>query len=798
MWRYRLTVMLGLSALNRKLIRDLLHMKGQALAIGLVMACGVATFVMSVSTLQSLVYAKDTYYSQYRFAHVFAHLKRAPNWLRQRIQAIPGVQQVQTRVVAEVNLDVPGMTEPAAGRIISVSDRSADGLNQLHLRSGRFIEPGRADEALVTETFADAHGFRLGDSVTAIINGRMQALRIVGIVLSPEYVYQIRPGELLPDDRRFGVFWMSYDQLAPAFDMDGAFNDIALSLTPDAIEQQVIDQLDRLTERYGGLGAYGREDHPSNRFVSNEIDELRGMALIAPSIFLGVAAFLLNVVIARLINTQREQIAMLKAFGFTRREVGWHYLKLMLLIAFFGAVTGIGVGMWLGQGLTQLYTRFFHFPVFTYRIDAWVVILAAGISAGAAILGTIGAVTRAMRLPPAEAMRPEPPATFRPTFVERIGLQRLLPPVLRMILRQIERSPIRSALTCVGIGLAAAVLVLGSFMLDAINYAIDLEFHTAQRQDMTVLFVEPRSRSALHEIQNIPGVIHAEPFRALSTRFISGHRTRRVGIMGLEADAQLFRLVDINRNPVQLPPEGLVLSAKLAELLDVGVGQYVTVEVLEESRPVREVPVTALIEDFAGTSAYMNIDALNRLMRQGHVLSGVYLSADELARDAIFTTLKKTPMVASVTIKQAMLTSFHETVAENILRMRTFNVLFACIIAFGVVYNSMRISFSERSRELATLRVIGFTRTEASLILLGEMAILTLIAIPLGLLLGYSFAALTTLAYNTELFRIPLVVERSTYGFATVVVAIAALVSGLIVRHRVDRLDLVSVLKTRE
>jgi putative ABC transport system permease protein len=786
-------------ALNRKLVRDLWRMKGQVLAICLVIAAGVATFVMSLTTLASLRRTLDGYYERYRFADAFVHLKRAPNALADRIAELPGVSQVQTRVVVDVTLDVAGLPEPAVGRLVSIPDRPRAGLNALYLRNGRYIEPGRGNEALVSEAFALAHGLKPGDQVLAIINGRKQALRLVGVALSPEHIYQFAPGELLPDSRRFGVLWMGYTELAAAFNMQGAFNDAALTLTPGASESEVLRRLDRLTAPYGGQGAYGRADQPSHQFVTNEMKELRGMALVIPAIFLAVAAFLINVVVSRLIQTQREQIAALKAFGYTRREVGWHYLKLILSIVVLGVALGTLVGAWMGRGVTQMYTHFFRFPVFAYRLDGITVLLALGISAGAAVVGTLGAVARAAALPPAEAMRPEPPAIYRPVLLERIGLQRWFSPSARMILRQLERRPLKALLTCLGISLAVSILILGNFGLDAIEHVIDTQFYLAQRQDMTLTLVEPASARVLEELTHLPGVLRAEGFRALPARLRSAHHARRVAIQGIDPRGQLNRLLDMERRVMPLPPGGLVLSAKLAEILDVRLGQPVIVEVLEGERPVRDVPVVGLLDDFSGLAAYMDIDAANDLMREGKVVSGAFLAVDSDEIDNLYTTLKNTPRAASISVKAATLRSFRQTIAENLLRMRTFTILFAAVIAVGVVYNSARIALSERSRELATLRVIGFTHAEASFILLGELALLTLVAIPMGLVLGYALAAVVIrVAYDTELFRIPLVVSWFTYGFAAVVTLAAALFSGMIARRLLAQLDLVAVLKSKE
>lgn len=787
-----------MTALNRKLLRDLSQLKGQAVAIALVMACGVATFVMSVSTYRSLDGALTTYYDRYRFAHVFTHLKRAPNGIAARVADLPGVAQVQTRVVIDVTLDVPGMSEPAVGRLLSVPDVPTPGLNRMHLRAGRYVEPGRRGEVLAHESFASAHGFKPGDTLAAVINGRWQRLMIVGIALSPEYVYAIRPGDAFPDDKRFGVFWMAYSELAPAYDLDGAINDIAVSLTPGASEPEIIRLVDRLTEDYGGTGAYGRSDQLSHKLIDGELTQLRGMASIPPAIFLAVSAFLLNVVMTRLIGLQREQIAVLKAFGYTRSEIAWHYLKFVLVLVVAGSLLGVLAGAYLGQGMTALYAQFFKLPVFDYRLDPGVVLWAVVLTGAATVAGTLTAVRRAVVLPAAEAMRPEPPADYRLTLLERLGLHKILPPAGRMILRRLGRQPVRTALTIIGIALSCAVLILGSFVEDTVKFVLDVQFFRIERYDVSIAFVEPGSPRAVHDAAHLPGVSTVEPFRAVPARVRFGPRHRRVGITGLVPDPQLFRPLDDRGRTVPIPEDGVVMSSKLANLLGARVGDTLTIEVLEGERPTREVLLAGVTEDFAALAVYMDIWAMRRMLRETETASGAFLAVDSNRRDELYAELKRTPQIASVSIKTAALRGFEQTMAESLLRMRAINLVFASIIAFGVVYNTGRIALAERARELATLRVIGFTRAEASALLLGELGVLTVLALPVGMALGYGLSSLAVVALETDNQRFPLVIERGTYAFATVVVLAAAAVTGLVVRRRVDGLDMVEVLKSRE
>lgn len=785
-------------AMTWKLLRDLAHMRGQVVAISLVMACGVATFVMSLSMLESLTGTLDTYYERNRFGDVFAHLERAPLNMVNRIGEIPGVAHAQPRIVERVTLDMPRLPEPASGQIISLPEDARTGLNLLHLRAGRYPEGRTAREVLVSEAFARAHELDPGDTVEAIMNGRLETLRIAGIALSPEFIYLIAPGSLFPDDKRFGVFWMGREEMAAAFDMEGAFNDLIVRLMPGADESEVIARIDDITDRDGGLGAYGRADHASHKFIANEIKELRGMTLVVPMIFLGVAAFLLNIVLSRMIAVQREQIAAIKALGYAKWEIGRHYAGFVVVITLAAVMLGTFGGALMGRGLTAMYAIFFSFPAFQYELRPAVMLAGLTVSLLAASVGVTHALYMAMRLPPAEAMRPQAPMSFRPTVLERIGLHRLLPASIRMIVRQLERRPIKTALSCLGIALATAILVGGAFAEDAIDYVMDFQFNRVQRYDVDVVFAAQTDDRALSSVRHVSGVHEVEPYRGLAVRIRHGHRSRRTGIMGLADDDGLYRLLDIDGQPVALPESGLLLSSALAGLLDVRVGQSVTVEVMEGRRPIVETIVAGTIDDFAGLSAYMRLDALNRLMHEQRTVGGAFLTADAAQMDALYQELREAPRVMAVNVKTATLQSFEETVAEAMLMMRSFIVFFACIIAFGVVYNSARISLSERSRDLATLRVVGFTRGEISVIQLGELAIITAIAIPLGLLLGYLMAIAVSAASPTELFRIPVVVDRSTLAFAALIVTVAAVLSGLVVRRRLDRLDLVSVLKARE
>ena len=785
--------------LHRKLRRDLWHHRGQGFAVALVVACGIASFVVARSAYRSILLSRDDYYARYRFADVFLTAKRVPNAVFKDALAIPGVASAEARVVAEVTLDVPGLAEPATGRIVSLPDGPPPLLNRLALRKGRPIDPARRDEVLVSEAFASANRLSPGDRVGAVLNGRWESLRIVGVALSPEYVYEIRgAGTILPDNRRFGVLWMSREAVGSAFDMEGGFNDLAVALGPGASEPGVIAALDRLFERYGSLGAYGRADQVSNAFLDNELTELRTEGWVVPGIFFGVAVFLLHIVVTRLVQTQRDQIALLKALGYRNGAIAVHYLEFVLAMVLAGVLIGVATGTWLGSALTRVYTQYFRFPVLRYEPGNASILFTLLGSAVAAVAGARGAVGKAVSLQPAEAMRPEPPPRFRAGALERLGLARVLRPELRMMVRNLVRRPIRLMMSVLGVGLAVAILVLGRYFWDTVTEIVDVHFRAVERQEATVAFTNPRSGRAGSEIARLPGVLQSEGYRAVPVRLRSEHRSKRVALLGLGGAADLRRVVDRRRRPVTLPPHGLVLSARLADILGVIPGEPVKVEVLEGERPVRIVTVSATVDELLGINAYMEIGALHRLLREEGALSGAYLTADPAHAERLYAHLKRTPSVAGATLQKAMIRSFEETIARLLGTFTTVLVTLASIIALAIVYNGARIALSERGRELASLRVLGFTRREVSTMLLGEQALVTVLAVPVGWALGFGACALVSALYDTDLMRMPLVVVPRSYVFAALTVAVATFLSGLVVVRRIDRMDLVAVLKTRE
>ncbi len=787
-----------MQALDRKLIRDFQRLWAQALAIALVLACGVAILQTSVGMSRALEDTRAAYYERNRFADIFAEARRVPLSLISEIEAIEGVWAVEPRITGDAVLDIPGRVETAMGNIISVPQTGMSRLNVPILRSGRMPDPEAIDEVAVNEPFAIANGFRPGDIFFANLNGQKRPLTITGTVLSPEFIYTIGPGALLPDNKGFGILWMSERATAAAFDMTGAFNSVSLKLTASARPDVVIDALDDLLDPYGGLGAHDRSLQQSDAFVEAEIAQQRSMALILPPIFFAISAFLVNMVVGRIIQLERSEIGLLKAIGYSDAEICFHYLLLAGLIALAGILIGWCVGDWLSRSVSRQYAQFFDFPFLVYHTSYAAFIISGSIGLATAIIGAARSALQAARLAPAVAMLPPAPPHFKRSILDRLlSALRISQPTM-MILRSFLRWPVRAAFTSLGLSLAVAVLIAASFIGDSLDEIIDSAFYQSNRQDAMLLFAEDLPESALEDIRRLPGILQLEGQQYGAAILRNGHLTKRIAIEARRPDPDLSRVVGDRGQTLNAPDEGILLSTRLADHLQVTTGDMIEAEFLSGKRGTYQISVAGTVTQFFGLGAYMDLGALNRLFHQSPQISVANATLDEGQTEALHAAMKEIPKLTGTVMLTTSRRSFQETISRNVLIMSTIYTTIALLITFGVAYNGARIQLSERARELASLRILGFGRAEVSYILMGETMALALIAQPLGWLFGSGIAYAMTSDFSSDLYSMPLILKPATFAVASLVVLGAAFLSSLLVRRRIDRLDLVTVMKTRE
>jgi putative ABC transport system permease protein len=786
-----------MQALDRKLLRDAFRLWPQFLAISLVLGAGVAVMLMSFGMSAALEQTRDTFYERNRFADIFVDARSVPLSMLDIIREIDGVAAVEARVTTRATLDIEGKIEATVAYVASLPAEMPV-LNQPILRRGQWPDPLSTSEVALNVSFAIANGLWPGDRFTANLNGVKRTLTVSGWALSPEFIYTIGPGSLIPDDEDYGTIWMPERTLAALLDRTGAFDNLAVKLRPGYRPEPVMDQLDTLLEPYGSWGSIDRSEQTSNAFIDAEIKQLNTLAYVLPPVFLGITVFLVNMVIGRIVKLERAEIGLLKALGYSDGAILLHYLLLAGCVAVFGVLIGYAAGSWLSYGLAQLYADFFKFPYLIYSVS-WNTYVIAGLSGLlAAGAGAARAAWHAARLAPATAMSPPAPPRFtRNWFDAALSLMRIGQPTM-MILRSLIRWPLRAAMSVLGLALAVAILVSSNFFPDSLDMIIDSAFHQSNRQHAVLFFNDPVEERALAEVARLPGVLQVEGQLFLNAILRNEHREKRAAVEARRPGNDLSRIVSTKGEIVDPPPDGIMLSERLAAELGVEVGDLVEVNFLGNRQGTYDVPVTLLVRQYFGLGAYMDQDTVNRMFQQAPQVSVINVTLDPYLNEEFQQALKDMPKLAGRAMMVKNRLGFEETISQNILITTTIYAVLGILITVGVTYNGARIQLSERARELASLRILGFSRGEVGYILMGEIMLLALIAQPVGWGIGWFVARLMTESFTSDLYSIPLVLKPSTFASASLIVLGAAVVSVLVVRRRLDRIDLVSVMKTRE
>ncbi|MBU6373937.1 MAG: ABC transporter permease [Alphaproteobacteria bacterium] len=787
-----------LPPLHKKFLRHLWRMKWQALAIVLLVAAGVAVTVMTFSAEEALRSARATYYAQSSFADIFVTMERAPLTLARRAGMIPGVTAADPRIVANGLSLLPGFERPAQVRLISLPDRDDAALNRIAITRGRAPAPEALNEAVALQSFLDATKLRIGDDIQVTVNGRFVWFRIVGAALSAEYVYLPDAASVMPDDAHNGVLWVTRKALEGAADMHGAFNALAFSIAPGVQPRSIETRVERMFAPYGVQPVVMRADQPSHAFLEGELKELQTSGTIFPPVFLIVAAALVHMTLLRQTEVQREEIGLLKAFGYTDLEAARPFAMTAILIAGLGAALGALIGAVFAGSIVDIYARYMRFPALEPRFHVAAFAVAAGASLIAAVTGATAALGKVTRLSPATAMAPPRPDSYRVSWFERIVLGRSRGLLARLIARNVERRPARAALTVFGLAASVALLMGTQFLFGALDVVLDHTFYQRQRFSHQITFSLPRGPEAADDVRTLPGVMSFRLVRITSATLSNGARSVRTAITGLDPGDPLQRPLDATGELAPIKPQGVLLSKALAGKLGARPGDFVTVRLHERDRRVAAVVVAGIVTEYSGLGAYMDRRVLNTMIGEGDLSNAAQIVLDPLARGAFYRSLAETPGVVGAQSRDDVMATYRRVIAEAFRTSRTYYAVFAGIIAFGVAYNAGRIALSERSRDLATLEVLGFTHSEIAVIQLGEQAILAVVAVPIGLALGWLLAHGISLGYQRDEMQIPAIIDLDTLRMTLSVYGLTVAAVGCLIAYRLWRLDLVAVLKTRE
>ncbi len=790
--------------LDRKLLREVRGSRSLLLTISSIMTLGVMCFVYMRSSYYNLRGAQAQYYAQCRMADFWVEVKKVPLAELDAVARLPGVSEIRPRIQFFATVDLENVEEPLNGLTLSLPDRPGPIINDIVLRRGSYFTDRRREEVIVNDAFARAHDLHPGQTIHLLLNNRREELFIVGTAISSEFVYLLSPGSLAPDPKRFGVFYLKQSYAEEVFDFDGAANQVLGLLSPAVREgpAETLARIETLLEPYGVFNVMPRKDQASNRFLSDEIRGLGVFSTIMPTIFLSVAALVLNVLMLRLIDQQRVVIGTLKAVGYGDGQIFLHFLKFGLIIGMGGGLTGCVAGYFMAGFVTSIYKQFYEFPELANLPYPFIYLGGLAISAACALLGCVTGARSALRLQPAQAMRPAPPAAGGgPVWLERFtGLWRRLSFGWRMALRNVIRNRLRTAVGVFAGAMGAALLLAGFMMRQGMNYLIEFQYEKVLTSDLDLSFADDQGRPALREARGLPGVDHAEPVLEVACHFVHGPYRRKGAITGLAADARLTRPRDLAGRPIPLPSAGLAVSRKLAQVMQVGVGDRLLVTPVKGRREPFEAPVVQITDSYMGMAVYADIAWLSRQLHEELATSGVQLQVGEApaVRRKLNRELKRLPALQSVSTRGDSLHNLRETIVKVQGIFIGLLVIFAGVIYFGSVLNASLVSLAERRREVATLAVLGYSPYQIGGLFFRESVVVTLLGTALGLPLGYGLTLFIAWAYDTEMFRFP-VVSPPAVWISTVTLGISfGVLAHLVVLRQIFKLDWLSALQVRE
>jgi len=786
--------------LHRKLLRDARGAWLQFAAAAAVVFCATSIYVSFQMTYAGLIASRDAYYQQCNFADFFVHLEKAPRSALRDVESVPGVWQAQGRIVKEVPLQVEGNEGAVVGRLVSMPRRREGVINDIHILSGAYFPGASGTEVIVNERFCQANGLQVGDSFQATINERKKMLRIVGTAYSPEYVYPIRTVEqMTPDDKGFAVIFAREDFVEDAFNMTNAFNDLVGILRPGANVDGVLDAVKARLDRHGVYLKYGRADQISNRFLSEEIKGIRNSARVVPAVFLLVAAVVIHIIVHRITEHQRTQIGLMCALGYSKARVVGHYVSFALIIGLAGAAAGLVGGHALAGALIKMYVAFFRFPSLEPVFQPSAATSALLLSCGMCVVGAARSAWNVLKIDPAVAMRPTAPGQGRPFHGGRgTWLWRRLPLTWRIALRNALRAKSRSLFGILGVATSTLMLVLGAMGRDYFAWMMDYQFGKVDRADARVTFLSEMPETAVHEIASVEGVRHAEGVFQFGAELSNGWRKKVVGIMGLPPGSRLYHVYDTEGRRIRLPEDGLIIPERLARELQLTRGARVTVDPYLKDKDECRATVRAVIDQYIGLNVYADRRYLARLIGEGPLVNGAMLTVKQDVLEPVMDRLDDIPGVTAVTSTRSLLESFAESVAGMMMTMSLVQTLAAAIIAFAVIYNAASVSIAEQERDLACMCSLGYDREDVARAATNDIMPVGLIGILVGLPLAYLAGIGLARAYETDLYKLPVLVYPETYARAVVLILVFLLVSRWMSRRRVYKINIVRRLKTRE
>lgn len=789
-----------MSILTIKLLRQILRNKGQFLAAAAVIMVGVTVYLSMSTSYYNMRQSQEDFYRDNQFADYYFQVVKAPNDVIRQVEEIAGVKKAAGRI----SLDVPVLKEDdvrASARLITYSRSNQENLNCLSLLTGRPLGSAGQDsgiEVLLDPQYAAANNLDPGSKVNIIAQQKKVGLTVIGTAISPEFVYTVKDSAtLMPDPKTFGVLMADGEQIEAVLGMRGQINQVLIQFTPDARQKETVEKIKDILSPYGNLASYPRKDQTSHVFLEAELDGLRSITTFLPLMFMLIAAGIQFVILRRMIRAQRMQIGLLKALGYSDRQVMLHYTYYGVTVGLAGAAAGTVCGLLLSGVISATYAQYFNLPggVAVYNLQT--IFNGFLMSLGTGIIAGLSASRKAAAINPAEAMRPEPPLSSGHSILERWpALWKHLTPGWKMSIRTVNRNRGRLFVTMFGVMFAVALLIIAFFTNDAIDYILQKYYNEEQSYDLMVHFNRLQKSGELNTFAGLDGVQKVEPVLELPVRLYWQGRTEEELLTGYPPDLTLRKISGTAEKTVALPDDGIILNERTADKLGVGVGDMVEVETLLPQGPVHRdnLKIMGLTRQLIGGGSYVSLRQANRVLRETNTVSGAMLKVLPGHSAAVEKEINSYMGVASVQSRQKELDNFNKNL-ESLAYSVSIIVLFAMMLGFAIVYSSSIISLVERRRELASLQVIGFSLKEVSGLLLNESILQTLPGIILGLPFGRLLAEAYVQSVNTDLYTLPVIIYPRTYFYAALLGLVFVYLAFKLTTRGLNRVDMVEVLK---
>lgn len=787
-----------MSILFKNLLRDIKKSKGQFISILIIVILGVTFYTSLNSAFKNLSNSSIKYYEEYRLADLWIDLDKAPISIKEKVEKLSNVEMVTGRIVKDASINISD--ENATLRFITLPDIKSNIVNDLTIKSGRYFSESDSNQCLLDEDFFKANNLKLGEYIYPVINGNQAKLKVLGVVKSPEFIYTLKDsGELIPDNKRFGIIYIKQSFGEAIFDLKGSVNNISIKVKSGSDVDEVKDDVKKLLKNYGVKSSIDRKQQTSTMMVDAEIKKLQSTGGSFPVIFFMVASVIIYIMMGRMVENQRIQIGVMKALGFTNVQVLIYYMSYSTIIAVSGSLIGSILGTYMGFSITKLLNQYFNLPLSNTQIYGEFVIPAFLLTLIFCLFAGYNSCKIIFKIMPSEAMREKSPISGKKIVVEKVDfIWRNINKLERIIMRNLFRYKRRVLLTSLGVIFSSAILLVAFSMNDSVNFMIKQQYGSIQNYDIKVKFSKLLSINDLSTIKDIQHVVEFEPILETGIELSNGWKSKEVGFTALTQNPKMYKVEDKSGNSVTLPQNGLLISEKLANILGIKVNDSVNVKFFFPEKEEKKMVVKGIVVQYLGLSTYTSMNNLNSVLGEGVIANSAVLKLESSAfENEVKNKLKDMPGVSSVESKA----DSSNALTKNMEAMKStigMLIMLSATLLIAVLYNIATINIFERQRELATLKVLGFNNKEVKKLIFNENYIISIFGIIIGLPLGTWLGGYLIEASSTDAYSIPYVVEFKSYVITIILTLIFTVITNMALMRKIKAINMLEVLKNKE